>query len=165
MSMRVKGIVDEDFINYKKPSMFISTYTCDFKCCREQGLDISVCQNSEIASQPTIEIPTEVIYERYISNDITSAVVIGGLEPFKQTEELYELINCFRRHSCYDDFVIYTGYNKDEIGKGIQISLYNYGRKNILIKYGRYIPGHKSHYDENLGVNLASDNQRSEWLC
>lgn len=163
--MRVKGIVDEDFVNYKKPSMFISTCTCDFKCCREQGLDISVCQNSEIASQPTLEIPVEHIYERYIKNDITSAIVIGGLEPFKQIKDLYELINCFRKNGCYDDIVIYTGYTEDELGSAINICLYNYGRKNILIKYGRYIQGQLPHYDENLGVNLASDNQRSKWLC
>lgn len=163
--MRVKGIVDEDFVNYKKPSMFIATCICDFKCCREQGLDVSVCQNSKIASQPTIEVPVERIYKRYIKNDITSAIVIGGLEPFKQTADLYELINCFRKNGCYDDIVIYTGYNEDELEKAVNISLYNYGRKNILIKYGRYIPGQSPHYDENLGVNLASDNQRSRWLC
>ena len=30
---------------------------------------------------------------------------------------------------------------------------------NIYIKYGRFIPNKPSHYDELLGVNLASDNQ------
>ena len=33
---------------------------------------------------------------------------------------------------------------------------------NIIIKFGRYIPGQKPHYDEILGVNLASDNQYAE---
>ena len=37
--MRVKGIVEEDFINYKVSSMFINTCFCDFKCCEELGLD------------------------------------------------------------------------------------------------------------------------------
>ena len=31
--------------------------------------------------------------------------------------------------------------------------------KNIIIKYGRYRPNQKPHYDEVLGVNLISDNQ------
>ena len=38
--------------------------------------------------------------------------------------------------------------------------LYDY--KNIIIKYGRYIPNQTPHRDEVLGVNLASDNQYAE---
>ena len=38
--MRVKGIIEEDFVNYKVPSMFINTCFCDFKCCTELGLDV-----------------------------------------------------------------------------------------------------------------------------
>lgn len=30
--MKITGLVDEDFINYKAPSMFISTSKCSFKC-------------------------------------------------------------------------------------------------------------------------------------
>jgi hypothetical protein len=33
---------------------------------------------------------------------------------------------------------------------------------NIIIKYGRFIPNHQPHYDEILGVKLASDNQYAE---
>ena len=33
---------------------------------------------------------------------------------------------------------------------------------NIIIKFGRYIPNQQPHYDEVLGVNLASDNQYAE---
>ena len=47
--MRVKGIIEEDFVNYKVPSMFINTCFCDFKCCTELGLDVGVCQNSPLA--------------------------------------------------------------------------------------------------------------------
>lgn len=164
--MRVKTIVDEDFVNYKKPSMFIATCTCDFKCCREQGLDISVCQNSEIASQPTIEIPTETIYERYISNDITSAVVIGGLEPFKQADEIISLIRYFRRQYCTDDIVIYTGYEPQEVEKYVrEIKRISLEIGSVYIKYGRFIPNQEKHYDPVLGVNLISDNQRGVKIC
>lgn len=162
--MRVKGIVDEDFVNYKKPSMFISTCTCDFKCCREQGLDISVCQNSEIASQPTIEIPVEHIYERYIKNDITSAIVIGGLEPFQQTEDLWWTIHYFRERGCNDDFVIYTGYTIEEIPAKV-LHLRDVAKVGLVVKFGRFIPRQEKHYDEILGVWLASDNQRGVKIC
>ena len=36
--MRVKTVVDEDFTNYKKPSMFIGTISCGGKCCIEAGM-------------------------------------------------------------------------------------------------------------------------------
>jgi len=35
---------------------------------------------------------------------------------------------------------------------------------NIIIKYGRFIPGQEKHYDEILGVYLASNNQYAERL-
>ena len=33
---------------------------------------------------------------------------------------------------------------------------------NIIIKFGRFKPNQKSHYDDVLGVNLISDNQYGE---
>ena len=74
--MLVKNIVEEDFVNYKLPSMFIATCFCDWKCCREQNLDISVCQNSDISKQANYNISNKDIFNRYISNPITKAVVI-----------------------------------------------------------------------------------------
>ena len=47
--MRVKGIIEEDFTNFKLPSMFINTCFCDFKCCTESNLGIEVCQNAPLA--------------------------------------------------------------------------------------------------------------------
>ena len=60
---------------------------------------------------------------------------------------------------CNDVIVIYTGYNKKE-----DFLVENMIRKyhNIIIKWGRYIVGHKPHYDEALGIMLASDNQYAE---
>ena len=34
--------------------------------------------------------------------------------------------------------------------------------ENIIVKYGRYIPDQEKHYDEVLGVYLASNNQYAE---
>ena len=40
----------------------------------------------------------------------------------------------------------------------------NMNLKNVIIKYGRFIPNEKSHWDEILQVNLASSNQFAEEL-
>ena len=160
--MLVKNIVEEDFVNYKLPSMFIATCFCDWKCCREQNLDISVGQNSDISKQANCNIPNKDIFNRYISNPITKAVVIGGLEPMMQFEEIYDLIKCFRDNNCKDMFVIYTGYNEDEIFNQID-RLKKF--ENIILKIGRYRPNNKSHYDDILGINLVSDNQKGVIIC
>ena len=157
--MQVKTIIDEDFTNYKKSSMFIATCYCNWKCCIEQGLDKSICQNSEIAKQKNIEISADEIFSRYISNPITNSIVVGGLEPFLQFEEVYELIKCFRDNKCVDDFIIYTGYYDYEISDKIN-KLKQF--QNIIIKYGRFMPNHQPHYDEVLGINLISNNQYAE---
>ena len=41
--MFVKGIIDEDFVNYKKPVMYIAFPCCSFKCDKENGA--RYCQN------------------------------------------------------------------------------------------------------------------------
>lgn len=151
----IKEIRDEDFTSYKKPSMIIGFPSCTWKCERECGM--RVCQNSALAQAPNKIIGVKTIVNRYINNPITSAIVMAGLEPFDSEFDLYKLI-VYLRVSTDDDIVIYTGYTEEEInGKDIYKFLLNY--KNIIIKFGRYIPGQKPHYDEVLGVNLASDNQ------
>lgn len=157
--MKIKGLIDEDIVNYKKTSMFISTYTCSFKCDKECGQ--AVCQNLPLVSQPTLEIDNKRLIQRYLANPITKAVVIGGLEPFDDTLDLINFIFDFRSY-CNDDIVIYTGYNQDEI---IQYIDRIYYVKNIIIKFGRYIPNQKPHYDEVLGIMLASDNQKGVRIC
>lgn len=154
--MRIKGLTDEDFINYKLPSMVIATAYCDFKC----GADL--CQNSPLAKADPIDIDDDVIIRRYLNNPITKAIVFAGLEPFDQPIELFKFIYNFRHvYKCDDDIVIYSGYNKDEISERIE-QLKKV--KNIIVKYGRFIPGQKKHYDDVLGVYLASDNQYAEEL-
>lgn len=157
--MKIKGLQDEDFVNYKKPSMFIGTSNCDWKCCNEQCLDKSICQNSPLVNSKTIDISADEIFRRYIKNPITKAIVIGGLEPMLQFPEVLELIDIFRSNGCSDDFIIYTGYYPSEIAQEINELK---GYENITIKFGRYICNQKRHYDETLGVWLASDNQWAE---
>lgn len=152
--MKIKGLIDEDFVNYKKPSMYIAFPKCSFKCNKECGR--AVCQNSILANEKDIDISINKIFQRYRKNPITKAIVLGGLEPMDSWEELKELIICFRSFST-DDIVIYTGYYEDEIDKEkIEALTYN---SPIIIKYGRFIPDDKGYFNEELGVKLASRNQ------
>ena len=114
-----------------------------------------MCQNSSIAQLPTIDIPDVKIVERYVSNPITQAVVIGGLEPFEQFEELLSLVKSFRKKTD-DDIVIYTGFREEEIDSCVE-QLKQF--PNIVIKFGRYIPNKESSYDAVLGVTLANPEQ------
>lgn len=157
--MRIKGLHDEDFVNYRQPSMFIGTSICDWKCCKEQSLDISICQNSHLANSKIIDISAYDIYSRYINNPITKAIVVGGLEPMLQFAELLELIQIFRCNNCYDDFVIYTGYYPNEIEQKIK-GLKKY--RNIVIKFGRFLYNDNPVFDNVLGITLASSNQYAE---
>lgn len=157
--MLIKGISDEVFGDYKKPAMQIAFPKCSFKCDIENGC--SLCQNSQLANEPTIVYPTLDLAKRYLDNPITKAIVCGGLEPFDSHDELCNFIFVIRDiYHCDDDIVIYTGYTEEEITTKFDyvydsIALY----PNIYIKYGRYRPGQEPHYDEVLGVKLASDNQ------
>ena len=154
--MVIKGIIDEDLINYKKPCMVIEMPYCSFKCDKECGLQ--VCQNSALAKSQNINISSDKLINRYLSNDITTSVCFQGFEPMDSFDDLIEFIHKFRQVST-DDIVIYTGYKEDEIQENINI-LSKY--ENIIIKFGRFIPNQKPHFDEILGVNLASDNQYAE---
>ena len=156
--MKVIDIIDEDFINYKKPCMTIMMPYCTFKCDKECGKQ--VCQNSDLASAKKINIPIKEIINRYLNNDISEAIVFQGLEPFDSFYQVLDFIKKFRQ-IYNDDIVIYTGYNKEEI-KWYLTFLKNFD--NIIIKYGRFIPNQEQHYNEILVVNLASNNQYAEML-
>lgn len=157
--MKIRGLKDEDFVNYRKPSMFIGCMYCDWKCCIEQNLDKSMCQNNQLINSNIINMEIASICYRYITNPITKAIVIGGLEPFLQYDDICNLISYFRSQECYDDIVIYTGYYKKEIQEQIKF-LQQF--KNIIVKFGRFIPNQEKHYDKVLGVYLASENQYAE---
>ena len=88
--MIIKQLLDEDFVNYKKPSMFIGFPSCSWKCEKECGE--KVCQNGTLATSPGIIIGVKSIVNRYINNPITSSIVCGGLEPFDTWDDLYQLI-------------------------------------------------------------------------
>jgi hypothetical protein len=160
--MLIKGIIDEDFVNFRKPSMVIMCPTCSFKCDKEFGEQ--VCQNGALATSPNIEVDYSEITQRYLQNPITKAIVFSGLEALDSITDIYFLVTMLRANGCEDDVVIYTGYTEDEVADMKTDNNYKYinilkSLKPIIIKYGRYKPHGNKHYDEVLGVNLASDNQ------
>lgn len=156
--MRIKGIIDYDCTNYKEPCLTIEFPYCDFKCDKLNGCQ--VCQNSHLTAEPDIDVSGEYIWNMYQQNPLTKAFCFQGLEPFDSFLDLMDLI-IFIRHEkqCNDPIVIYTGYNKGE-DKVVEIFLNHYN--NIIVKWGRFIIDQKPHYDNVLGVNLASDNQYGE---
>jgi hypothetical protein len=163
--MIIKGLIDEDFINYKKPAMVIEFPYCTFKCDKECGQP--VCQNSPLVNEPNIEISYDDLLTRYINNPITEAVVFQGLEPCDSISDVINLILWLRlKYNCKDDIVIYTGYKEEEIKWLIDILSSNtLINTNIIIKFGRYIPNQEPHFDPILGVNLVSDNQYAKKIC
>jgi len=158
--MKLKGVVMEDFLQYKVPCMVLEFPNCNFKCDKEAG--VPVCQNSALASAPTQEFDVHDICKAYLSNDITSAICLQGLEPFQSWLDMLEIIHTLREdYHCDDDIVIYTGFDYDEIWPEV-CEIRDYG--NIVVKFGRFIPNRPHIYDEVLGVELSSDNQYARRL-
>lgn len=153
--MNVIDIKDIDFVNYKKPSMYIIMPYCSFKCDYECGR--KVCQNSPLVYAQIHDINIDDIINQYDNNPVSEAIVFGGLEPFDSDDFQAFIANFRYAHS--DPIVIYTGYTKEEIQEW-ESWIFNY--ENIVIKFGRFIPDQESHYDPILGVTLASLNQFAE---
>ena len=152
--MIIKGLIDESFCDYQKPCMYIAFPYCNFKCDREAGC--CICQNSQLAREPEIDISPIEIVSRYVKNPITKAIVFSGLEPFDSWKDLCDLIKEFRKFTD-DEIIIFTGYNGDEIAK--QTYWLGNEYKNIIVKFGRFVPDQEKKYDELLGIELASPNQ------
>lgn len=156
--MIIKGIVEEDFSNYKKPSMLIATARCNMKCNVLNGCNI--CQNNPLLYKPDIQVSNQRLINIYLNNGLTEAIVFGGLDPCDQFAELISFISDFRQVS-NDPIIIYTGYTKEELQLTGQLNMLKvYG--GIIVKFGRYMMGCEPHYDELLGVKLASPNQYAE---
>ena len=156
--MKLKGIIDCDFTNYKEPVLTLEFPYCNFKCDKLNRCP--VCQNSGLATEPDIEISLKTIWNLYQQNPLTKGFCCQGLEPLDSVNELLNFIYFIRKTcSCDDPIIIYTGYNKNEVTKFIyQITQY----PNIIIKWGRFIMNQEPHYDKILGVKLTSDNQYAE---
>ncbi len=161
--MKLVKLIDEDFVNYKKPAMYLGFPTCTFKCDVEAGKRI--CQNRQLAHSKVVTIETEKVVDRYCKNGITSAVVMGGLEPLDSMEDVEDFILKFRQKS-QDDIVVFTGYKMEEEQSQDLISFVKeHGIKNVIVKFGRYVPGCEPHWDDVLGIMLVSDCQKGVEIC
>lgn len=155
--MKLKQIIDESFGDYKECSMLLVVPSCTFKC---EG-----CQNKHLMQLPTQEFPDEEIWERFRKNPLTKAIVIGGLEPFDDILDLAKFIFVGIEEEMDVPLIIYTGYNRfdlDDIKEREMVILYHafdLYKAPITVKYGPYIKGRESVFNETLGVTLASDNQ------
>lgn len=157
--MLLTSIIDEDVTNYKKCAMFIGTSKCDGKCWKELDLPPDTCQNDALNHcSELIDVSREQIIDRYLSNPLTEAIVFGGLEPLMEPNEIFNFLDTLRnKYHCVDDVVIYSGYYPEEVQFFTEKIKANY--INVIVKFGRYVPGKSDRYDEVLGVRLISDNQ------
>ena len=161
-AINLKGIIDCDFTNYKEPVLTLEFPSCNFKC--DKLNKCPVCQNSNLAREPDIIVSFDKIWELYITNPLTKGFCCQGLEPFDTPLELFNFISYIRNNKgCNDIIIIYTGYDKSELFFPFIHNLINVHKyKNLVIKWGRYIMNQQPHYDEILGIQLASNNQYGE---
>ena len=154
--MIVKRIESEWFQDYRLPSMLVAFPHCSFKCEKEN--EGCCCQNSALDTAPNIDVSIDEIVKTYMNDHITSAIIMGGLEPFDSWDDLYSLIKALREHT-NDLVIIYTGYYPNEVREYVsKLRELN----NIVVKWGRFVPYQNKHWDNILGVKLASDNQYAE---
>jgi len=149
--MQVKDVVTT-VSDYKETGLLVAFPKCTFKCCKETNF----CQNSELTKQENIEIDVYNIVKMF-NPEIHKALIFGGLEPLDSYVDMMLLIEAFRGK--YNrPVIIYTGFTEKEVESTGAFAWFNFFG-NIIVKYGRYVPNEKSHFDEVLGVNLASNNQ------
>lgn len=167
--MKLKAIKPNDYTNYHDPegwsSLFVGMGVCDWKCCIAANIPIETCQNSELAKAPVVEMDAETLIRTYIGE--SGSVVVGGLEPFNDMASLKELAKAYSETVSYlgentqfDKFVVYTGYKPDEIITLVE-QIYDIVKTKLtfIVKFGRFVPNQTPHFDDVLGVDLASDNQ------
>lgn len=153
--MKLLDIIEDDFVNYRVPSMTLEFPFCTFKCEKECGEP--VCQNHKLKNDIYYDYDIDDIIAAYDKDEISASIVFQGLEPLDSFDDVIDFIDKFRSNHI-DDIVIYTGYTEDEvISKGWYNKLASYC--NVVVKFGRFVPNSNSVKDSVLGVKLASINQ------
>ena len=115
--MIIKGIIDEDFINYRVPSMVVEFPHCNFKCDKECGRQ--VCQNSELAAAPAFDIYAEEIVALFRDD---ADVIVVGATAFRWQLLTYPL----------GAVVMYSNMMMQTIRKPIRASILSAARQGIF---------------------------------
>lgn len=158
----ILDINSADFINNGKGTFSIALgTTCSFKCCLELNLPASICQNNNCINNPKVITTIKKLIDLYLNQNMIKSLTFNGLEVLDNLRLLLWFIYYFRQQS-QDNIIIWTGYTEEECKDLIYLIKEKMKWENIIIKFGRYIPNQKFHYDEILGINLVSDNQYSK---
>lgn len=160
--IKLKGIIWEDLINYKKIGTTLMFPKCSFKCDTENG--VQLCQNRGLAAAPSQWHDIDDIMDRYMHTDLSEAIILQGLEPLDSLLDVYIVAAALKEWEIKTPLIIYTGYKKSEISPTILRTLSSQIPGDFIMKWGRYIPNQSPHYDPVLGVMLASDNQYGEYI-
>lgn len=133
--------------------MLLVADKCTWKC---EG-----CQNKHLALLESQIFPDEEILKRFCNNPLTSAIVIGGLEPFEQLQELVIFIGEATKAGLDIPIIIYTGFEIDDFDlywSGFEPVAKSY-LGPVIVKFGKYVAGSESYFNKDLGVTLISNNQ------
>ena len=147
----------EVFNDFKLPMLLVAMPYCDWKCCIEQNIPITTCQNNHLDLERVNHITNEELTKKILNNILVDGVIFGGLETINKFSfpEILDFVEYFRSQSD-KPIVIYTGYYPDEILDEVtQLQKYN----NIYMKFGRFKINSKTKYDGVLGITLSSENQ------
>ena len=83
--MKLVNLIQEDFTNYKKPSLFLGFPKCSGKCNILNGK--IVCQNEALRNAEKVEISANEIVELYTKNNITNDIKIDNLFKYNEWNE------------------------------------------------------------------------------
>ena len=101
---------------------------------------------------------------QYKNNPITEAIVLQGLEPLDSLVDVYTVAATLKHLNITDDFIIYTGYTKEEVNQDAIQAIADTVPGCFIIKWGRFKPNQNPHYDPVLGIQLVSENQYGEYI-
>ena len=97
----------DDTTDYKDTSLLLVFPTCKGKC---EG-----CQNWKLFNVKSKQYLLKSILDLYNSMETHKAIICAGLEPFDSFVELKSLFEEVLKLNKETDFVIYTGYYKEEV--------------------------------------------------
>lgn len=149
----------DNITDYKNTSLQLIFPYCSGKC---EG-----CQNYKLHESKVTKYRIKDIVHLYNKLSEHKAVVCAGLEPFDSFEELKNLLIAFAKNDKKIDFVIYTGYELEEIEDNKVEELlkilktYSTNDIKLIIKYGRYDKdSHNKWLSSILGVELINNSSQ-----